>query len=130
MIDKEFVLVSQGIEIYRTKSQENAVNMVKEYNDEYFDYLQKCYDNYERPADNYVDLEIEYSNKKEKDKEIERLNNNWNELEKYTKKEIKKWKEEEKTENDYSARANILGYITGMKNVQDKIQKLKGVDKE
>lgn len=75
MIDKEFVLVSQGIEIYRTKSQENAVNMVKEYNDEYFDYLQKCYDNYERPADNYVDLEIEYSNEKEKDKEIERLNN-------------------------------------------------------
>ena len=74
MNDKEFVLVSQGIEIYRTKSQENAVNMVKEYNDEYFDYLQKCYDNYERPADNYVDLEIEYSNEKKKDKEIERLN--------------------------------------------------------
>ena len=73
MNDKEFVLVSQGIEIYRTKSQENAVNMVKEYNDEYFDYRQKCYDNYERPADNYVDLEIEYSNEKEKDKEIERL---------------------------------------------------------
>ena len=75
MNDKEFVLVSQGIEIYRTKSQENAVNMVKEYNDEYFNYLQKCYDNYERPADNYVDLEIEYSNEKDKDKEIERLNN-------------------------------------------------------
>ncbi len=81
MNDKEFVLVSQGIEIYRTKSQENAVNMVKESNDEYFDYLQKCYDNYERPADNYVDLEIEYSNEKEKDKEIERLNNIINELE-------------------------------------------------
>ena len=79
MIDKEFVLVSQGIEIYRTKSQENAVNKVKECNDEYFDYLQKCYDNYERPADNYVDLEIEYSNEKEKDKEIERLNNIINE---------------------------------------------------
>lgn len=62
--------------------------------------------------------------------EIERLNNNWNELEKYTKKEIKKWKEEEKTENDYSARANILGYITGMENVQDKIQKFKGVVKK
>lgn len=66
----------------------------------------------------------------EKDKEIERLNNNWNELEKYTKEEIKKWKEEEKTENDYLDRANILGYITGMKNVQDKIKELKGVDKE
>lgn len=75
MINKEFVLVSQGIEIYRTKSQEQAINMVKEHNDEYFDYKQKCFDNYERPADNYVYLEIEYSNEKEKDKEIERLNN-------------------------------------------------------
>ena len=74
MINKEFVLVSQGIEIYRTKSQEQAIDMVKEYNDEYFDYKQKCFDNYERPADNYVYLEIEYSNEKEKDKEIERLN--------------------------------------------------------
>lgn len=64
------------------------------------------------------------------EEEIERLNNNWNELEKYTKKEIKKWKEEEKTENDYSARANILGYITGMENIQDKIKELKGDDKE
>lgn len=89
MIDKEFVLVSQGIEIYRTKSQENTVNMVKKYNDEYFDYLQKCYDNYERPADNYVDLEIEYSNEKEKDKEIERLNNIISELEKWLENEIK-----------------------------------------
>ena len=66
----------------------------------------------------------------EKDKEIERLNNNWNDLEKYTKEEIKKWKEEEKIENDYSTRANILGYITGMENVQDKMEELKGVDKE
>ena len=74
MNEKEFVLVSQGIEIYRTKSQENAVNIVKKENDEYFDYLQKCYDNYERPADNYIDLEIEYPSEKEKDKEIERLN--------------------------------------------------------
>jgi hypothetical protein len=71
--DKEFVLVSQGVEIYRTKSQENAVNMVKKENDEYFDYCQRCADNYERPADNYIDLEIEYTSEKEKDKEIERL---------------------------------------------------------
>ena len=62
--------------------------------------------------------------------ENNRLNNNWNDLEKYTKEEIKKWKEEEKTENDYSTRANILGYVTGMENVQDKIEELKGVDKE
>lgn len=75
MINKEFVLVSQGIEIMRTKSQEKAINIVKKENDEYFDYQQKCYDNYERPADNYIDLEIEYSDEKDKDKEIERLNN-------------------------------------------------------
>lgn len=75
MNEKEFVLVSQGIEIYRTKSQEDAVNMVKKENDEYFDYRQRCADNYERPADNYIDLEIEYASEKEKDKEIERLNN-------------------------------------------------------
>ena len=70
---KEFVLVSQGIEIYRTKSQENAINYVKKENDEWFDYKQKCIDNYEDYADNYIDLEIEYPSEKEKDKEIERL---------------------------------------------------------
>ena len=88
MKDKEFVLVSQGIEIYRTKSQEKAINIVKKENDEYFDYQQKCYDNYERPADNYVDLEIEYSDEKEKGKEIERLNNIINELEKELEKDF------------------------------------------
>ena len=66
MSDKEFVLVSQGIEIYRTKSQENAINYVKKENDEWFDYKQKCIDNYEDYADNYIDLEIEYPNEKEK----------------------------------------------------------------
>jgi hypothetical protein len=75
VIDKEFVLVSQGIEIMRTKSQENAINYVKEQNDEYFDYKQRCIDNYEDYADNYIDLEIEYASEKEKDKEIEKLRN-------------------------------------------------------
>lgn len=75
MNEKEFVLVSQGIEIYRTKSQEVAVNMVKKENDEYFDYLQKCYDNYERPADNYIDLEIEYPSEKELQERINKALN-------------------------------------------------------
>lgn len=75
MIEKEFVLVSQGIEIMRTKSQEIAINYVKKENDDWFDYKQKCIDNYEDYADNYIDLEIEYASEKEKDKEIERLNN-------------------------------------------------------
>ena len=80
---KEFVLVSQGIEIYRTKSQENAINYVKKENDEWFDYKQKCIDNYEDYADNYIDLEIEYPSEKEKDKEIERLHSIIKEVRKY-----------------------------------------------
>ena len=75
MNDKEFVLVSQGIEIMRTKSQEIAINYVKKENDDWFDYKQRCIDNYERYADNYISLEIEYANEKEKEIEVERLNN-------------------------------------------------------
>ena len=70
MNEKEFVLVSQGIEIMRTNSQEKAVNYVKKENDDWFDYKQKCIDNYEQYADNYIDLEIEYASEKQKDKEI------------------------------------------------------------
>lgn len=81
MNDKEFVLVSQGIEIMRTQSQEKAINYVKKENDDWFDYKQKCIDNYEDYADNYIDLEIEYPSEKEKDKEIERLTNIVNKIE-------------------------------------------------
>lgn len=127
MIDKEFVLVSQGIEIFRTKSQEKAVNMVKESNDEYFDYQQKCYDNYERPADNYVDLEIEYSDEKEKDKEIERLNNTINEIEKDIDNQITFCTNEANgTTNDKICRITI-NYL---KHLKDKLQELKDSDKE
>lgn len=73
MVDKEFVLVSQGIEIYRTKSQENAVNMVKKENDEWFDYKQRCIDSYEDYADNYIDLEIEYASDKERYEKLQRI---------------------------------------------------------
>ena len=76
MNDKEFVLVSQGIEIMRTKSQENAINYVKKENDEWFDYKQRCIDNYEDYADNYIDLEIEYP----EDKRYLQLQFNWNSL--------------------------------------------------
>lgn len=75
MVGKEFVLVSQGIEIYRTKSQENAVNMVKKENDEWFDYKQRCIDNYEDYADNYIDLEIEYASDKERYDKLQRIEN-------------------------------------------------------
>lgn len=136
MIDKEFVLVSQGIEIYRTKSQEKAVGMVKEHNDEYFDYLQKCYDNYERPADNYVDLEIEYSNEKEKDKVIERLNNKNEELLTLytTEREVKDYYKDIVNELEkYLEKIIIDGGTRGSmtfwyRQIYDKLQKLKGSD--
>lgn len=75
MIDKEFVLVSQGIEIMRTKSQEKAIDYVKKGNDEWFDYKQRCIDNYEDYADNYIDLEIEYASDKERCDKLQRIEN-------------------------------------------------------
>ncbi len=62
---KEFVLVSQGIEIFRTKNQEEAIGIVQKENDKWFKYKQKCLDNHEDYADNYIDLEIEYEYEKE-----------------------------------------------------------------
>jgi len=127
------VLVSQGIEIYRTKSQENAVNMVKKENDEYFDYCQRCADNYERPADNYIDLEIEYPSEKEKDKEIERLTNIINELEKWL-KECKDmcvnytFDETYECEYNYYQQIAIADFIKSF--ILNKLQELKGEDKE
>lgn len=59
LMNREFVCVSQGMVILRTQSQENAINFVKESNDKWFDYVQKCKDNYEDYADNYVELYIE-----------------------------------------------------------------------
>lgn len=138
MSDKEFVLVSQGIEIYRTKSQENAINMVKKENDEYFDYCQRCADNYERPADNYIDLEIEYPSEKEKDKEIERLKNIINELEKYCNEEIEDYEKQIKYHKENkdlrSGILDLVGEYEGEKvcfeDMLYKIKELKGSDKK
>ena len=106
MNDKEFVLVSQGMEIMRTKSQENAINYVKKENDEWFDYKQKCIDNYEDYADNYIDLEIEYP----EDKRYLQLQSNWNSL--------KEWLKENEDKISY------------MEDVIDKMNELEGVDNE
>lgn len=54
MASKEYVLVSQGIEIYRTKDRDEAYSMMQDSNKEYYEYRQWCADNYERPADNEV----------------------------------------------------------------------------
>ena len=51
---KQYVLVSQGIEIYRTTDKEEAERMMNESNAEYYDYLQRCADEGERAADNMV----------------------------------------------------------------------------
>ena len=106
MNDKEFVLVSQGMEIMRTKSQENAINYVKKENDEWFDYKQRCIDNYEDYADNYIDLEIEYP----EDKRYLQLQSNWNSL--------REWLENEKI--------HCEGYFDW---VLDKMNELESSDK-
>lgn len=87
-MEKEFVLVSQGIEIMRTKSQENAINYVKKENDDWFDYKQRCIDNYEDYADNYIDLEIEYLNEKIVYEKIQNLKEKLNNSKEYDKIEL------------------------------------------
>lgn len=52
--NKWYVLVSQGIEIYRTQDKEEAVRMMEESNAEWRAYVQRCIEEYERPADNEV----------------------------------------------------------------------------
>lgn len=53
---KEYVLVSQGIEIYRTADKDEAERLMQEWNDEWLDYVARCVENWERPADNEVFL--------------------------------------------------------------------------
>ena len=51
---KEYVLVSQGIEIYRTTDKAEAERMMNESNAEWREYYHRCIENHERPADNEV----------------------------------------------------------------------------
>ena len=51
---KEYVLVSQGVEIYRTTDKEEAEQMKDESNKSWREYCQRCIEEYERPADNEV----------------------------------------------------------------------------
>lgn len=50
----EYVLVSQGIEIYRTKDKELAEKIMNEENKKYYEYLEECSLAFEVPADNEV----------------------------------------------------------------------------
>ena len=56
---KQYVLVSQGIEIYRTTDKEEAERMMNESNAKHYEYLQRCADEGERPADNMVYMHVE-----------------------------------------------------------------------
>lgn len=51
---KEYVLVSQGIEIYRTTDKEEAEKMMNESNEQWRRYYQECIENGHIPSDNEV----------------------------------------------------------------------------
>lgn len=51
---KEYILVSQGIEIYRTTDQEEAEKMMNESNKQWHRYVNECIENGDRPANNEV----------------------------------------------------------------------------
>ena len=53
---KEYVLVTQGIEIYRTKDKEKAENIMKRENESFYNYIQECLDNSEPYADNEIEI--------------------------------------------------------------------------
>ena len=52
----EYVLVSQGVEIYRTKNFEEAKSMQTESNDVWKRYVNECWKNGDVPADNEIFL--------------------------------------------------------------------------
>lgn len=71
---REYVLVSQGVEIMRTESQDKAVEIVKNSNDDYRKYVEECYRVGECPVDNYIELFIE-DNAEKKIKELAKVFN-------------------------------------------------------
>lgn len=53
-MEKEYVLVSQGVEIYRTKDKKEAEKIRDESNEDWLKYYENSLDRGERPADNRV----------------------------------------------------------------------------
>jgi hypothetical protein len=51
---KEYILVSQGIEIYRATDKAEAIKIMEESNKDYYEYCIRCADNFEPAADNEV----------------------------------------------------------------------------
>lgn len=50
----KYVLVSQGIKIYETYDEQEALKMLYKMNNQWYDYKQNCINNYESYADNEV----------------------------------------------------------------------------
>lgn len=64
-----YVLVSQGIVIYRTDNKAEAEALLKDWNEEDHEYLQWCYDNGERAADNEVSMYEESADEEKNNKQ-------------------------------------------------------------
>lgn len=56
---KTYVLVSQGVEVMRTKNRADAHIQMKKANDDWYKYAQRCIDNGETYADNEITLFVE-----------------------------------------------------------------------
>ena len=52
----EYILVSQGVEIFRTKDKNKAEKIQRENNEEWNKYFKECLDNGDTPADNEIFL--------------------------------------------------------------------------
>lgn len=50
----KYILVSQGIKIYETYDEQEAISKLYEINNQWYSYKQNCIDNYESYADNEV----------------------------------------------------------------------------
>lgn len=53
---KEYVLVSQGVEIYRTRDKEKATRIMDEENQNYIKAVESARDGYEMPPDTRVEM--------------------------------------------------------------------------
>lgn len=61
-MSKEYVLVSQGMVIYRTKNKSKAEKIMNKENDKFYEYKQQCLENYETYADTEIEMFEEDSN--------------------------------------------------------------------
>ena len=50
----KYILASQGIKIYETYDEQEAISKLYEINNQWYSYKQNCLDNYELYADNEV----------------------------------------------------------------------------